>query len=34
MNIIHKIFTVGFSAITILFVCCAITLIIFAVFEL
>jgi hypothetical protein len=34
MNIIRKIFAVGYSSITILFVCCAVTLIVFAVFEL
>lgn len=34
MNIIRKIFAVGFSIITILFVCCAITLIVFAMLEL
>lgn len=34
MNIIRKIFAVGYSTITILFVCCAITLIVFAMLEL
>lgn len=34
MNLIRKIFAVGYSTITILFVCCAITLIVFALLEL
>jgi hypothetical protein len=34
MNIIRKIFAIGFSTITFLFVCCAITLIVFAMLEL
>jgi hypothetical protein len=34
MNVIRRIFAVGYSSITILFVCCAIALIVFAVLEL